>query len=241
MTREKISMARPPLYAGLVLAALLFAAPSSRAAPVAGTVEDPPAIRAAIVDAVKTRLTAIKDATAEVGAIDSRLRLPACAALDVGLPASNAAAMTAKVTCAAPNWTIYVPVRLHAWVDAVVAATNLAPNTKLTADDLSRARVDMYGAAGGVLTKPASAIGKVLRVGVLAGSPIPASFLEMPLVVHRGQTVLLTLSDGTMVIRDSVVALEDGRIGDNIAVRNTESDKIVHATVAADGSVEMRF
>jgi flagella basal body P-ring formation protein FlgA len=224
-------------------AALAFslACGSTTATASADAVETAAAIRAAIASAVQPRLTDMGDATIEIGAIDGRLRLPQCAAMEVSLDAVNGAASTAKVDCPSPEWTIYVPVRIHAWVDAVVAAGNLAPDTALAPDLLSRRRVDMFAADGTLVTDPARVEGKILRVGVVAGSPILASFLENPLVVHRGQKVLLTLTDGSMVIRDSVVALEDGRAGDTITMQNPESQKIIHATVTDDGTAEIRF
>lgn len=211
--------------------------------PAAMEAETPAAIRLAIQDSIAPRLTTVKEGAIEieVGAIDSRLRLPLCPALKIGLPPTNTAVMTARVECDTPSWSIYVPVRLHAWVEAVVASANLAPNTKLAADHLSRARVDMFGSGGGLLTEPSQAEGKILRVGLLAGAPITAPLLELPIVVHRGQKVLLTLTDSTMTIKATAVALEDGRVGESIAVENPDSKKPMHATVAKDGTVEMKF
>jgi flagella basal body P-ring formation protein FlgA len=225
-------------FALTVSAALCLAAPHK---PAASETETPAMIRAAVQSAIVPRLAAINGARidSEVGAIDPRLQLPSCPAINVSLPPVNAAAMTAKVECEAPAWTIYVPVRLHAWVEAIVAAANLSPNTRLAADHLSRARVDMFGSSGGLVLDPAQAEGKILRVGLLAGAPILSPFLELPTVVRRGQKVLLTLTASTMVIKATAVAMEDGRVGDSIMVENPDSKKTLHATVAADGSVEI--
>jgi flagella basal body P-ring formation protein FlgA len=177
----------------------------------------------------------------EVGMIDSRLRLAACDNIQVDLPPNNAAMMTAKVVCPTQNWTIYVPVRLHVWVDAVIAATNLAPNTPLTAAQLSRGRADAFAGNAGLVTDPREVEGKVLRVGLVAGAPILSPQLDLPIAVRRGQKVMLTLTDPAMTIKASAVALEDGRVGDNISVQNPDSQKTLHATVARDGGVEIRF
>lgn len=210
-------------------------------ATVAADIESPAAIREAIADAMQPRLAGMTDATIEIGAIDSRMRLPACASVEVNLAADDGAMTTAKVDCLSPDWTIYVPVRVHAWAEAVVAAANLAPETRLSSDLLTRRRVDMFATSGALVTDPSRVEGKILRVGITAGSPILASFVENPVIIHRGQKVLLTLTDGDMVIKDSVVALEDGRVGDTIAMQNPESQKIIHATVAGDGAAEIRF
>jgi flagella basal body P-ring formation protein FlgA len=44
-----------------------------------------------------------------------------------------------------------------------------------------------------------------------------------------------------MTIRTPVLALEDGRVGDNIEVENPDSKKTLRATVLDNGNVEMKF
>lgn len=180
-------------------------------------------------------------AEAEVGTIDSRLRLPACSNIAVDLPPANTAMMTAKVSCQTPDWTLYVPVRVHAWVNAVVAATNLPPNTRLTTAVLSRGRADAMANEAGLITDPRQVEGKILRVGLVAGSPILSPLLDLPVAVKRGQKVMLTLNDQEMTIKTTATALEDGRVGDSISVENQQSQKTLRATVARDGGVEINF
>ena len=221
--------------------AMLFIAKAS-GSPV-DQIQDQAAIRVAIEAAIALRMAALHDAQTEVevGAIDSRLRLPVCGNIDVSLPSGNSAMMTAKVVCQAPNWTIYVPVRLHAWVDAVVAAANLAPNTTLSAAQLTRGRADAFAGTGGLVTDPHQVEGKILRAGIMAGAPILTPLLDLPISVHRGQRVTLTLTDTEMTIKTSATALDDGRVGDTVTVQNTDSQKTLRATVARDGGVEIRF
>ena len=149
--------------------------------------------------------------------------------------------MTAKVTCPDPNWTLYVPVHLHEWIDAVVAATNLAPNTPLTGPELTRGRADAFAGTGGLITDPRQVEGKILRVGLVAGSPILSPQLDLPIAVHRGQRVMLTLTDPEMTIKTTATALDDGRVGDTITVENADTQKTLRATVARDGGVEINF
>lgn len=237
-------MAEQSTNTGTFLAGLLTAAVLGLPhASVAAEFMSVDAMRAAISTALEPRLGTYNNAMVEVsvGAIDPRLRLPACPALDVELPPVTTAMMTAKLDCRNPTWAIYVPVRLHAWVEAVVASVNLVPNTQLDAGDLTSGRVDMFANAGGLLTEPAQAEGKILRVGLPAGSPILSPFLEFPIVVHHGQQVLLTLTTSTMTIEAPALALEDGRIGDSIEVENPDSKKTMRVTVLSDGSVEMKF
>jgi flagellar basal body P-ring formation protein FlgA len=209
----------------------------------ADELQDQGQIRGAIEAAIAPRLAQMHGTSGEVevGTIDSRLRLPACDNISVDLPPTNSAMMTAKVSCQSPNWTLYVPIHLHAWVDAVVASTNLPPNITLTAAQLTRGRADALANTGGLLTDPHQVEGKILRVGLVAGAPILSPLLDLPVAVHRGDKVMLTLIDSEMTIKATAVAMEDGRVGDSITVQNSESQKTLRATVARDGSVEIKF
>jgi flagellar basal body P-ring formation protein FlgA len=225
----------------IACAAILLLAKSGGSS--AEDIQDQAQIRSAIEAAIAPHLAAMHDGRgeADIGMIDSRLRLPACNNIDVTLPPNNSALVTAKVTCASPSWTLYVPIHLHDWVEAVVAAGSLAPNTALTPAVLTRGRADALTGTGGLITDPRQAEGKILRVGVMAGAPILSPLLELPISVHRGQRVMLTVTDPQMTIKTTATALDDGRIGDTITVENAASQKTLRATVARDGGVEIRF
>lgn len=225
-----------------IFAIFLFLASVPRAG-LADSFESAAAIRAAVQAAAERQLEPGQGGTFEfdVGDVDSRLRLAACPELAVTMPPPTSAFLAAQVTCRQPFWTLYVTVRVHAWDRAVVAAANLAPGTKLTAGDLTLSRVDTLATSAAYMTDPAQAEGMILRANVRAGAPILTQLLERPLMVHRGDTVVLTLFDSAMTIRTTAVAMEDGREGDHITVENADSKKMFRAAVADPGAVEMRF
>lgn len=205
--------------------------------------ESPDAIRAAVQTAADRQIVPAKDQTVqvEIGDVDARIHLASCPALAVDLPGTIAPLLSARVSCRAPFWTLYVPIRVHAWAPAVVAATSLTPGTKLTAEDLTVARLDILATNGAYLSDPRQAVGTILRASLRAGAPVLKPFLDQPVVVHRGDTVVLTLLDSTITIRTNAIAMEDGRIGDRITVQNPDSNKSVRVTVADSGAVELRF
>jgi flagella basal body P-ring formation protein FlgA len=130
---------------------------------------------------------------------------------------------------------------LHAWVNAVVAATNLPANTILTTAQLTTGRADEFAGSAGLITDLRQVQGKVLRTGLMAGSPVLSSQLDQPVAVRRGQNVVVTLTDSSMTLKTTATAMEDGRIGDNISVQNPASQKTLRATVSRDGGVEIKF
>jgi len=229
------------IFTAAVLAPSALAATSLREAP--GAREAPEAIHDAIEAMLRPRLDGLKAADVEIAidAIDPRLQFPECPSLAVTLPSENSAVMSAKVACATPAWSLYVPVHLHAWVEAVVAAANLAPNRALSPRDLTLGRVDMFAGRNGILTDPRQAEGKILRAGLQMGAPILSPLLDLPVTVHRGQRIVMTLTDPAMTIKTTGLAMQDGRVGDTIEVQNPDSQKTFRATVADDGGVELKF
>jgi flagella basal body P-ring formation protein FlgA len=239
----KIAMAHKYRQSAIAIAGAVMLIFANASGSLAEEAQDQASIRAAIEAAIAPRIASMHDTQGEVdvGTIDSRLRLAACSNMSVDLPPTNSAMMTAKVSCQTPNWTLYVPVRLHAWVEAVVAAANLAPNSTLTAAQLTRGRADAFAGNSGLITDPRQVEGKILRVGLMAGAPILSPLLDLPVAVHRGQKVMLTLTDTEMTLKTTATALDDGRVGDTITVENADSQKTLRATVARDGGVEIKF
>lgn len=225
--------------AAVALASLILASIAQ-----AGTaVTDPAAIRAAVVRAVHSAAPHLPGTTleADVAPLDPAVHLPACPDLATEVPPLIGSFVTVKVSCPAPVWTIYVPVRLHQWREVVVAATTLPPDRPLTAADLTLARVDTAALPGTPVTDIATALGKLLRTSVPAASPILAAQLEAPILVHRDQRVIVTLHDGAITLKTVVIAEQDGHAGDVIALRNPSSQKVIHATITSNGEAEMHL
>ncbi|MGH6969053.1 MAG: flagellar basal body P-ring formation chaperone FlgA, partial [Stellaceae bacterium] len=204
---------------------------------------DPVVIRAAVASAVQAAAPRLPGTTleADVATLDRAIHLPACPALATDVPPLAGSFVTVKVSCPAPAWTIYVPVRLHQWRQVVVAAAALPPNRPLTASDLTLARIDAATLPSAPVDTVAEAVGKLLRTSVPAASPILAAQLEAPILVHRDQRVLVTLHDSGITVKTTVIAEQDGRAGDVIALRNPSSQKVIHATVTTDGEVKMHL
>jgi len=83
----------------------------------------------------------------------------------------------------------------------------------------------------GMIVSTRIAPGTVLRRGLVR----PAA---RSVAVRRNQTVVMRIAGPGFTISGLALALQDGRIGDAIRVRNTDSKRIVVAKVTANGAVE---
>ncbi len=124
----------------------------------------------------------------------------------------------------------------YPWREAVAAA-DLPAGTVLTEENITvrnrsshRPQENNWSPpVGRITTRPVSA-GTVLRDNMLRSS-------QPETVVKRNETVVMSIDGGGFTLRWLGRALQDGRPGEIIRVRNVDSNRVVSARVAYDGTV----
>ncbi|SMH67490.1 Putative flagellar basal-body P-ring formation protein FlgA [Acidithiobacillus ferrivorans] len=149
----------------------------------------------------------------------------------------SAWAATVAVSCATPRWTIYVPFTFTLWRPVVLAADFLRAGAVIKHQDLTVRRELISAETGPVCFSEGSVVGKVLNANVNTGAKIDPQNLVAPEIIHQGQQVTLEARFGNVRIRAEGIALNDGRLGSTLLVRNTESGKVVTGIVQLDGKV----
>jgi flagellar basal body P-ring formation protein FlgA len=80
-------------------------------------------------------------------------------------------------------------------------------------------------------------IGKAARRILRAGETVRAGDIQAPVVVHKGDLVSIELATVTMQLSAQGKALDDGAMGAAIRVANTQSNRIIDATVTGPNQV----
>ncbi|MHB8248614.1 MAG: flagellar basal body P-ring formation chaperone FlgA [Acidithiobacillus sp.] len=233
----------PTAFACMVAALGAMTGPSLAHAD--GPWENPEQIRGAVAAFVKAHLPGnAAQAHIVVQGLAEGLHFPACRQMRMGFfgYSNPYGSQTVAVTCTAPSvWTVYIPVQLVMNQAVVVAARPLAAGTVLAADDLSIIQRNASNLASSAVVNPQIAVGQVLRFGVAAGQPILASMLDAPEVVHAGQEITLIAEGDGVRISTIAKAMENGRPGQTILVRNNSSGKVIRGTVDQAGAVLVPF
>ena len=73
---------------------------------------------------------------------------------------------------------------------------------------------------------------------IKSGSPIRLSDIRPSLMVKKGDDVFLTIERGSLSITTKMVALEDGKFGAQIKLKNLESQEIVSGIVSGPGKTK---
>jgi flagellar basal body P-ring formation protein FlgA len=107
------------------------------------------------------------------------------------------------------------------------------------AADLDHVQVRSCNVASSTILEDSKLIGMSPRRGIMPLRPIAVSEIMPPLVVKKGDTVVMELKSGQMILTVQGKALENGAAGDTVRVENPTSNHVVQAVVTGDKSVEV--
>ncbi|MFT5084742.1 MAG: flagella basal body P-ring formation protein FlgA [Lentisphaeria bacterium] len=178
-----------------------------------------------------------------VGNLDSRLRLAACddnLSFKLLEPPHNAHNISVKTTCEGElRWTVYIPATIDIFTDVLVANKSLAKGYILNENDVGFKRVNIAKSRRGYIEDVTRAAGMELKRPLQAGTPIQLNALKAPNMVLKGQTVVMTSSSKFLSIETKGVALSSGIKGEQIKVKNSNSNRVISAKITAPGEVSV--
>jgi flagella basal body P-ring formation protein FlgA len=165
-----------------------------------------------------------------------------------------------RVRCTKPNWQLFMKVGLVSgstpatltpgasapkaapapeFRQVVVAATNLPAGQVLQRDSLKLDRMEADKISKAHYLESQGLEGQELLRAVRAGEPIRVSDLRPATLVKRGEMVLMTIgSPATFEISVKAEAMQDGRVGEQIKLRNTESGRTLSGVVTGKGTAK---
>lgn len=131
------------------------------------------------------------------------------------------------------DWTV----RAEVSAKVVVAAADVPANRPLAEADLAQERRKLSDMADALPALDA-AIGQASTRALRTGQVVQPRFLAQPIVVKRGDSVNIQARSGPVEVNVAGEALEAGRRGDVLRVRNTSTGKVIRARVLESGLVE---
>jgi len=174
---------------------------------------------------------------------DPRLQLPRCGHPHFSRlhPSARSGRIALRATCGHPAWQLYLIARVQRRIRVVIARHPLAAGQHLTRADVTRDRRNQSSLPPNAVTSLQAAVGHVLMHSLAAGSPVTGTALALPTVVRRGDRLTIVAQGDGLSLSAAGVALENGRPGQRILVRNPSSGRILHATVTGPHRVKVTF
>jgi len=128
-------------------------------------------------------------------------------------------------------------VRAELSAEVVVALRPLPANQPIAAADLALARRDV-SALRDASSEIEAVQGLSARRALKAGQVVQTGLLIEPLLVKRGAAVRIVARSGPVEVSASGEALDAGRRGEIVRVRNSNTGKVIRARVTGDAQVE---
>jgi flagellar basal body P-ring formation protein FlgA len=173
--------------------------------------------------------------------LDSRLRLAKCdqsLVFNLQDPNHSGGNITVHVACRGSSpWTILTSAQAIVYRPMAVASRNLQRGELINSADVDVAVLDVSQLRQGYKSTPEDIIGKQLKYPVNKGEAFRISVLDMPLAIKRGDQVSIEALTGNIRVATTGTAISDGRIGQQIKIKNNQSARILSAKVLGPGKV----
>lgn len=175
--------------------------------------------------------------------LDPRLKLKPCkqklnaSLAQHGLRGEYASVM---VSCNAnTTWSLYVPVKITRYLEVLVYANPVERNDILDNSDVKLAKMNVSRLNTGYTQDIQNVIGKVMQQNKMLGNIVLNSHYKNPLMVKRGEDIVLVSKSQTIEVRMKGTALAQGSMGDKIRVKNSRSKRIVNGTIIGPGLISV--
>lgn len=180
----------------------------------------------------------------QVGRPDARLRLAPCARVQAvpvhGAPAWGATRVGLRCLEGATRWSIAVPVTVTVHGRALVAARPLAAGTRLAAEDLREAEVDLAADRSSAEVSAAILVGRELQRPVAPGEAVRQSHLKARQWFAAGDAVRLVARGPGFQVSGSGQALDAGVEGRPVRVR-TEAGRVLTVEPVGEREAQVRL
>lgn len=121
--------------------------------------------------------------------------------------------------------------RAHGMIEVPVLNRRVGPTEAISPDFITWIEVRSDQTGTDIAASESQLLGQTARRAVLANQPVRLRDLQMPRIIAKGALITITLSTPTLSLTAQGKALQDGGKGDVIRVVNTQSNRIVEATV----------
>jgi len=200
-------------------------------------------IKKAITQYILDNIDTQQDFEITVNTLDNRLKLPKCT-----LPLETysrystlkAGTLSVGVRCRGKQpWSLYNSAKLKIYKSVLVLKESIGRNTLITTDLVTFARKANNKLSRGYFTDFAPLQGAVSVRHLQAGAVLrPAQFISQKLI-KKGDKVTIRAKSKSFTIQMSGHALSDGKLGDQIRVKNSRTKKIVEGTIIETGVISV--
>jgi flagellar basal body P-ring formation protein FlgA len=137
--------------------------------------------------------------------------------------------------------SVYVPFRVIRKLKIFVLNASCRKGHVIRPDDLSSRETYQNERRAGFPTNIEEVNGRVLTRDVPAGTAIAYAFLEEPILIQKGEIVNIIAENMRLTVQSKGKAMEKGKKGESIRVKNISSDKEITGKVINGNTILVSF
>ena len=147
-----------------------------------------------------------------------------------------------QVTCesTAVNWQFNATIYVEITLPVLVANTLINRNEMITRDMLSHQSIRLKSPKA-IMTSIDQTVGSYTARRVRQGQLLTENLIKKPFLVNKGDEVLIVAKKGEFEASTKGIALEHGKLNEQIKIQNKNSHKVISGRVFAQGKVETIF
>ncbi|BBB25140.1 flagellar basal body P-ring formation chaperone FlgA [Amphritea japonica] len=147
--------------------------------------------------------------------------------------------ISVKAVCTHPAWTIFISATIEQWQQIVVSSRALSKGTILGDSDIYLREFDVKRLSSPYFSNPAELFGREMKRAIASNQIISPSQVEKKLLIRKGDLVYIEAQNGSMSVRMTGTAQQNGSLGEQISVTNTRSGKKVRGYVKGRGIISV--
>ena len=167
--------------------------------------------------------------------LDHRLKLENCPTQPIVQPQESlyhSNRFTLRIICQGGNsWIQYIAVQVKRWSTIVISKMPIAKQTVLDGSMIDMKETNLAQISGSYFQNSMDVIGKVAKQPIGAHQAILNHHLELAVLIRKNQTVMIVAGSGTIKVKTGGIALENGKKGQRIKVKNSKSQRVIEATI----------
>lgn len=235
-----------PLIKIMALLLLLLSLSISQAA---SQLHDTEQLQQLVYDYIKQGLNKqkVQNYDIHVSTVDSRLRLAHCPKEDISLFIPHNQLLTQSSTLGVQcnkqpsDWKIYIPIKIKILAKVVTTRHSLPKGYRINKTDLRLMNMNIKKLRYGYFNDEKMIIGMITKRNLRPGQIISPKYLMFPQLVKRGDSVTINAINQAIKVSMKGIAIENGKLGDTIRVKNLSSSKVIDAKVVTSGQVEIKI
>jgi len=150
--------------------------------------------------------------------------------------------LTLKASCpSGKHWAIHIPIEVKTFSNVVVTNQPVFRGQSLSTDKLAIEERETNRLHRGYFSVMAQVAGSIAKRTLPAGKVIAPIAIVKPMLVNKGEKVLIEAANANISIKTSGIAQSGGSLGDLIQVKNEYSQRVIEGRITAPGIITVSF